>query len=116
MIVSNPVENGVVIRALVGRVQFPQVRHSDDAPGGGIDFIDRVTVPDVREDAPANIFEFVELGEPLRPVPRADSVRNFKRIRIEEVQRRRAIAQNQLLAVAGQTPRWFRAVAMADGL
>ena len=61
-------------------------------------------MPYVGVDLPVYVFQFIQLIYLIAAVPHLDPAHLVKRHRFEEPQRRRPVAQNQVLPVLRQPP------------
>src|SRR5690606_30113417 len=80
-------------------------RSSDlDRAVRGRDPGDPVLVPDVGPDFAVDVLELVQAGDGLAAVAHGDLAHDREAVRIEKLQRRRAVAHDQELAVVREAP------------
>src|SRR5579863_6568451 len=98
------VENGFRAGVFARRKQALEIDPAQDPAGAGRNTRDPVGVPDVGVHLTLDVLEFVEIRHRLAVVLDGQAADLLERKRIEESQGRRAIAENERLAVLGKAP------------
>src|SRR2546423_1532442 len=94
LVVCDAVENGLLVLGLSGLEEARHVNPAVDASGLRVNADDAFVVPDVRENLALNIFEFVYLFERASAVEDAYGAPDLVRVRVNEANLVRAVAQD----------------------